>query len=744
MKFRKYTLSIFLIMTLIMSTISSTFVFAADTVNYTTAVLKMKQFGILDSTASKVTSAMTRGQFAKAIVIADDLVDTASGMRGATIFPDITANSELSGYVDVLLDKGLIGGTADGKFHPEASITYSEICTIFVKLLGYADGDLSGYWPLNYLSKAKNLKITDDLTFNKDDKVTIRVAAVMFDRLLGTQIKSDNTDVTATQVNFSDSINLFTDCIVQDNSISYENLADNEVLTDKGVLTVADSSVSIEVGPTYRVKIEDGEITKIYGKVRETEGITVNTILNNVVYYEENSIEKSMTLPSGISYYYHGVQQDYASLNSLLTSNMSIIFDNNEKVSNSYAVITDPIYSTPQLAANLDPELDELFGVTFDSNTKIIKKGKVITKEEIKDRDVLYSVTDINGDNKYILDVENYIEGNITSLIADGYNSTAIKVDEINYNYSEDMDVSKLSSYAKGNLISIILGYDDKVVDVRSIDYKTGAIAEYTILGNYKTSDNLADNEVITDKGTMTYKDGVGPLEIGAKYQLYVDGTIITEIDKKENSVENYAVTSVSGSTIAYSDNNNIAKTMTLPKASLYYYHGVSVDYDIAAKAVRAYSSIVLTKKSDNSGNDYVVIIDANFGEPLVYRPDNSKLINKLKNTKYAYIYREANIQESELNVYDVVYFVSDIWDKNTFIYVYDKIEMGSISAFIPDMINPTGLTINDVDYTFSKYFNRARLNSYDGSIGNFLTNIKVDDFETLILGIDGKIVDIY
>ena len=79
---------------------------------------------------------------------------------------------------------------------------------------------------------------------------------------------------------------------------------------------------------------------------------------------------------------------------------------------------------------------------------------------------------------------------------------------------------------------------------------------------------------------------------------------------------------------------------MTLPKASLYYYHGVSVDYEVAAKAVRAYSSIVLTKKSDNSGYDYGVIIDPNFGEPQVYKADNTKLLDQLKNTKYAYIYR--------------------------------------------------------------------------------------------------------
>ncbi len=278
----------------------------------------------------------------------------------------------------------------------------------------------------------------------------------------------------------------------------------------------------------------------------------------------------------------------------------------------------------------------------------------------------------------------------------------------------------------------------------------TGTLKEVTVVGNSKTSDDLFDNQVylvgqgLASLTKYTVNSNAGDIELGVKYKLYIDGVNITKVSVKENSTENYAVTAVASPLIAYTDDNGLAKTMTLPKASLYYYHGVYVDYEVAAKAVRAYSSIILTKKSDNSGYDYAVIVDANFGAPQVYKNDNTKLLDQLKNTKYAYIYRGANIQEAELTTYDVVYFVSDIWNKNTFIYVNDKVAIGTITAFTPDMLNPTGLTINDVNYTFSKYFNKAKLTNYDGDIGNFLTNVNVNDFKTLVLGVDGKIVDIY
>ncbi|WAG65472.1 S-layer homology domain-containing protein [Clostridium estertheticum] len=739
MKIKKSLLGIVLMFSMLINVIVPNFAFAT-TLDYNTSVAKMKQLGIIDSTVTNVNKKMTNGELIKAMAVADGLGDSAASLRGKTIFPDVASGSVLSGYVNAVVGEGLLYGTNDGYFHPASSATYQDICVNMVRLLGYSKSDLTGSFPINYIKKASDLELTDKLNLRTTDTISINAAAVMFDRLLSTQVKGSTT-----KENFSQASNLYTDCIIQDDSDSYDNLADNEILTDKGIMTIsAINKKKIQVGPTFRVRIEDGQITKVYGELRATESVTVNTVLGNVVYYDKNGAQTSMTLPSGISYYYHGVKQDYANLNSILVPNMSIIIDNSDKVLNGYAVITDPIYSKPELGRDFNTKSDTLGDITFDPDTKIMKNGKVITKEEIGDRDVVYSVTDINGNNRYILVTSNYIEGNITEFITSSDATNAIEVDKKSYTYSKNMDISNLSSFKTGDLISVMLGHDGKVVGIKSIEQKIGSMGEYLILGNLKTSDKLADNQVITDKGTLTVKDGLTPLEIGVKYQLYVSNNMITKIDRKENSTEKYSVTSVASPLIAYTDDVGTAKTMTLPKASLYYYHGVSVDYEVAAKAVRAYSSIILTKKSDNVGYDYAVIVDANFGEPQVYKADNVKLINQFKNIKYNYIYRNANIQETDLNAYDVVYFVSDIWNKNTFVYVYDKVKVGTIKAVTPDILNPTGVTIDNVNYTFSKYFNKARLNNYDGSIDSFLTEVKVDEFKTLILGIDGTIVDIH
>lgn len=500
MKRKKSGLSLVLILTMLLTIISSSLAFAdtTDAIDYGTSLTKLQSLGIIDQSITDVNSQVDRAQLVKSIVIAEALNATAANSQGATIFPDVEPNSELSGYVNVGLNlgtkvgvnQGVVYGTPDGNFHGEKVITYGEACTIMVRLLGYTDTDkeLQGAsWPNNYIQEAYTLKLTTDITLKKNDKLTVGVEALLFDRL----------------------------------------------------------------------------------------------------------------------------------------------FDSLMKKSSS-------------------ADVDKFFSDNYFADTTV-----------------------------------------------------------------------------------------------------TGKLVEAVILGNSKTSDNLSDNQIITDKGTYTLGSDVSAPELGAKYKLYVDGTSVTKVSVKENDTKGYAVTKVKGSTISYTDDNKVIQTMTLPKASSYYYHGKYVNYDTAINDVQVYSSIILAKSNDSSSYDYGIIIEPYFGNPQIYKLGNTKLINQLSKSNYNYIYKNTNYKSgnvslSDLTVNDVVYFVSDIWSKNTYVYVNDTIASGRVTLFTPNKINPTSVTINNVKYEFSDYFVRTKLNNYDGTFDNFISNTNVGDFKSLILGIDGKIVDMY
>jgi len=731
MKIKKPLLGIVLSLSMLINVMVPALTFAT-TLDYKTSVTKMKQLGIIDSTVTNVNKKMTKGELIKSMAIADGLGDSAASLRGKTIFPDVVKNSVLSGYVNAIVGEGLLYGTNDGYFHPSTNATFQDLCVNMVLLLGYSKADLTGSFPINYIKKASNLGLTDKINLKSTDSVSMSQAAVMFDRLLDTQVKSTST----TKENLSDESNLYTDCIIEDNSKSYDNLANNEILTDKGTMTISSANkAKLQVGPTYRVKIEDGEITKVYGKLRTTVSITVNTIVGNVVNYEANNVAKDMTLPSSVTYYYHGVKEKYENVSGLLKKNSTITLDNNSNVDDSYAVINDPIYSDPELASKIDANSNKLGSIVFGANTKIIKNGQAITKGDIKDTDVVYSISDLNGNNKYILAVENYVEGYITDIPADSNSLYDIQIDKANYKYSDDMDITKLESFKEGDLVSLILDKDDKVVDIKGIENRRGTLSEYIILGNSTTNENLADNEVLTDKGTMTCLSGVTPPEVGSKYKLYVDGTTITKVDEKENTTENYAVTEKIGTDMKWENDKDVTSSMKLPQATVYYHNGEIVNYNVAVNDIDLYSSIMLSKNSTSSGYEYAVIIDPVFSIPKVYRSGDTAFLKKMDDSEYSFVYSNEMYTENTTSISynDVVYFVSDFWNKHRYIYSSDETVFGDITAFGPNKINASSITINDKAYGFNKYFDKTKLEKY--YTGGF---IKV------IIGQDGNIVDIY
>jgi hypothetical protein len=452
-----------------------------------------------------------------------------------------------------------------------------------------------------------------------------------------------------------------------------------------------------------------------------------------------------MTLPSGVIYYYHGTQESYANIANLLKVDTTIVFTyDSTNTGYTSAVIVDPLYSKPQIALNFDPTSNSLGDITFDPNTPIVKNGQSATKNDIEDMDAVYSVTDVNGQNRKIQIFENNIQGNITEFLTNASSATGIQIDNASYNYSSDMDLSNITSFNIGDLVEAIQGYDGNIIALRSISQKTGTlVGGVTILGNSKTSDNLTDNEVLAIENSgstpTVYNclNGVQNLNVGAKYDLYIDGNNITKIEKSDNTVDNYSVTGVLNSNITCTNDAGQSQTITLPQAATYYYHGkIETDYNTALNVLQPYSSIILAK--DSSGAyDYAVIVDPYFSDPQPYIDDSNNIISEISQDSGVSMYRNGQygISLSSLNYDDVVYFVSDIWNRNSYIYVNENTVYGQVDSFLPDKLSATSITVNGINYEFSPFFN-------DSELKTTFVDIAPNDYITLVLGYDGKVVE--
>ncbi|HHV58895.1 MAG TPA: S-layer homology domain-containing protein [Clostridiaceae bacterium] len=316
---------------------------------YADVLLRMEEFGIMtgDSEGNfRPDDVLTREEFAKTILILCNLESTAGPLMGISIYSDVEPDRWSCGYINAAVNKGYISGKPDGTFGPEVPVTFAEVCTAMVKALGYKDTDLSGVWPKNYINKADELKITEGLELDANDPVTRRNFAIMADRLLVTNIKSD----PSAKKTFASSIGLFTECIILGDSSSIKTLAANQVATDRGIYYLQDSDVKLETGNQYGLVLVDDTITRVYSKLRTIDTVTATKYLDKTVTYSTEVGQKEMVLPKKTVYYYKGDKIAYQNLDTILGVNSNIIFAwNKNKSGYEYAVILDPEEGSPAL-----------------------------------------------------------------------------------------------------------------------------------------------------------------------------------------------------------------------------------------------------------------------------------------------------------------------------------------------------------------------------------------------------------
>ncbi len=161
-------LSFVLVLSLVLGSFSFAFAVPADVegTDFETPVQVLMNLGIVEGYPDgsyKPEGAVTRAEMAAFIVRALGLEDAADYV-GASSFSDM-AGHWADKYVAIIAGKGIVNGYPDGTFQPSSQVSFPEAITMVVRALGYIDGceKLVGAWPVNYISLAKDLDITDDV-----------------------------------------------------------------------------------------------------------------------------------------------------------------------------------------------------------------------------------------------------------------------------------------------------------------------------------------------------------------------------------------------------------------------------------------------------------------------------------------------------------------------------------------------------------------------------------------------------
>jgi len=515
----KFKLAVSVFITVIALSVSSV-AFAAfsdvsPTASYRDEVNHLSSLGIINGNENgefKPDDFVTREQFARLIIGVADEDYRAEVYKNMTLFPDVKTSRWSVGFVNAAVKLDYINGMLDGKFHPTEGVTYAQACTVLVKMLGYTDSDLSGSWPQNYLVKAKEVGICDKVNFSTNDTLPRWAVAVMLDNLLDAEIKSNPS------TKFSETIESYTQYIVLATSKTSSSLAEGEVLTDKGTFIISDKGIRLEAGNKYRLEVDDDTILGIYSDMSNAVNVSIDSINGTTITYRDVNGINSMILPSTPTYYYNGVQQKLDDVLGALEKCSSIVFSKNSGGTGyEYAVVCDPVYSKPEIVGKTNLTDDGIGDIEFETGIEITKSGAIISVTEIENDDVIYMVSDIWGKNKYVLAVEDSVEGELTDILPNKVSPKTVTVDGVSYELGEYMDVNKINSQGVMEVedsVTVLLGYDGKVVDIYSSELEDNSDFA-VVINNYKEKSTSVEDYgteytyvklLHTDNTTKTYK----------------------------------------------------------------------------------------------------------------------------------------------------------------------------------------------------------------------------------------------
>lgn len=176
--------------------------------------------------------ALTRAQFCKLAVTAMGVTDV-SPYASYTIFPDVKHSHWAAPYINAavrhpeLKEKAIIRGYADGSFGPNKIVSYGEVCTMLLRMLGYKEEDVGPFWPADYIAQAQAIGLTDGVTIT-DARAAVKRgdAAVLLLNALNTDKKGEEGSTLLDKVASS----TVKDCILLETGKTHSGLAADAAL----------------------------------------------------------------------------------------------------------------------------------------------------------------------------------------------------------------------------------------------------------------------------------------------------------------------------------------------------------------------------------------------------------------------------------------------------------------------------------------------------------------------------------
>ncbi|HVI41084.1 MAG TPA: S-layer homology domain-containing protein [Anaerovoracaceae bacterium] len=114
----------------------------------------------------KPANSITRAEIAVAVAKATNRTANLDAMAQKDVFKDLSGYDWAKGYINALVDAGMIKGVSATTYAPGKNISYAELITILARMNSGAASTVesSGTWPTNYIQYVQMYNYLGDVT----------------------------------------------------------------------------------------------------------------------------------------------------------------------------------------------------------------------------------------------------------------------------------------------------------------------------------------------------------------------------------------------------------------------------------------------------------------------------------------------------------------------------------------------------------------------------------------------------
>ncbi len=430
---------------------------------------------------------LTRAQFAKIVVLMSGREKEAL-TKTTEAFTDVPINHWALGYINEAASLGLITGYPDGSFGADEKITYAQAITVILRTLGYSEAEVGTNWPNDYINKAKELLITDGLTFKRNDIITREVAAYMLYNSLYAK-NGSGSDISG--------LKKLDGVVIYGISSLNSSIGKDDVLTSSGTLKKGTAFSEEYIGKKVNLKVNsENEIVMITESGDAYRELTLAFSGGEEISTNE---EGTIKVDGNLTVYYKGTKASYKDTYALLNQGSRIL------LYDDYIYVEENKLIGPFVITKDYRQVYEFFGdiekasVTIDgkaSKLSDIEKYDVLYYNDAADKLYVYTERE-TGIFEEAVPSKNNISGIVLSGTA--YSSLSLTAKE---KLGDSVDAFEIN-----DRITLLFGKDGDVVDVVDINGRTlGDVG--IILKSYSKESS--------DKETLGKKEYFADLMLGS------------------------------------------------------------------------------------------------------------------------------------------------------------------------------------------------------------------------------------